>query len=173
MCSNPTAARRAENPKPKWVHQWGLNRCGSCSFFLRFWGPCSCPWGCVVLGRRLATGGAVLVSFGCRCLLAPPRVESYTWPGSNWRPSACEADVIATRPQVPYGNGGESFVLMLFCWGRCLKNNQPLQAPPSANACLFLLAPQRVLANPRAPTHAYLFVNMRLHALLPVATACV
>ena len=24
----------------------------------------------------------------------------YTWPGSNWRPSACEADVIATRPQV-------------------------------------------------------------------------
>ena len=28
-----------------------------------------------------------------------PRKE-YTWPGSNWRPSACEADVIATRPQV-------------------------------------------------------------------------
>ena len=26
--------------------------------------------------------------------------ESYTWPGSNWRPSAREADVIATRPQV-------------------------------------------------------------------------
>ena len=25
----------------------------------------------------------------------------YTWPGSNWRPPACEADVIATRPQVP------------------------------------------------------------------------
>ena len=25
---------------------------------------------------------------------------TYTWPGSNWRPSACEADVIATRPQV-------------------------------------------------------------------------
>ena len=24
----------------------------------------------------------------------------YTLPGSNWRPSACEADVIATRPQV-------------------------------------------------------------------------
>ena len=24
----------------------------------------------------------------------------YTWPGSNWRPSACWADVIATRPQV-------------------------------------------------------------------------
>jgi hypothetical protein len=28
-----------------------------------------------------------------------PTVQ-YTWPGSNWRPSACEADVIATRPQV-------------------------------------------------------------------------
>ena len=26
--------------------------------------------------------------------------DHYTWPGSNWRPSACEADVIATRPQV-------------------------------------------------------------------------
>ena len=26
--------------------------------------------------------------------------SQYTWPGSNWRPSACEADVIATRPQV-------------------------------------------------------------------------
>ena len=26
--------------------------------------------------------------------------RAYTWPGSNWRPSACEADVIATRPQV-------------------------------------------------------------------------
>ena len=26
--------------------------------------------------------------------------QEYTWPGSNWRPSACEADVIATRPQV-------------------------------------------------------------------------
>ena len=27
-------------------------------------------------------------------------VIRYTWPGSNWRPSACGADVIATRPQV-------------------------------------------------------------------------
>ena len=24
----------------------------------------------------------------------------YTWPGSNWRPSACEVDVIATKPQM-------------------------------------------------------------------------
>ena len=28
------------------------------------------------------------------------RTRTYTWPGSNWRPSACWADVIATRPQV-------------------------------------------------------------------------
>ena len=27
--------------------------------------------------------------------------KKYTRPGSNWRPSACEADVIATRPLVP------------------------------------------------------------------------
>ena len=26
--------------------------------------------------------------------------EKYTQPGSNWRPSACQADVIATRPWV-------------------------------------------------------------------------
>ena len=43
------------------------------------------------------------------CQASSPRIHSvfnrwvkslYTWPGSNWRPSACEADVIATRPQV-------------------------------------------------------------------------
>ena len=33
---------------------------------------------------------------GSRCR----STRKYTWPGSNWRPSACEADVIATRPQV-------------------------------------------------------------------------
>ena len=27
----------------------------------------------------------------------------YIWPGSNWRPSACEADIIATRPQMRWG----------------------------------------------------------------------
>ena len=26
--------------------------------------------------------------------------RGYTWPGSSWQPSACGADVIATRPQV-------------------------------------------------------------------------
>ena len=34
-------------------------------------------------------------------LASTSRMEPYTWQGSNWRPSACEADVIATRPQVP------------------------------------------------------------------------
>ena len=29
--------------------------------------------------------------------------RNYTRPGSNWRPSACEADVIATRPQMRWG----------------------------------------------------------------------
>ena len=28
------------------------------------------------------------------------KLLKYTQPGSNWRPSACEADVIATRPWV-------------------------------------------------------------------------
>ena len=49
--------------------------------------------------------------------------SKYTWPGSNWRPSACKADVIATRPQVPacclavlvaiYVSGG---VRLCVCW---------------------------------------------------------
>ena len=33
----------------------------------------------------------------------------YTWPGSSWRPSACEADVIATRPQV---------LMFIMAWAR-------------------------------------------------------
>ena len=32
------------------------------------------------------------------CRICAP--QNYTWPGSSWRPSVCEADVIATRPQV-------------------------------------------------------------------------
>ena len=35
-----------------------------------------------------------------KCIAPPLQIAKYTWPGSNWRPSACEADVIATRPQV-------------------------------------------------------------------------
>ena len=38
-----------------------------------------------------ASAQAVKAQWLCTC---------YTWPGSNWRPSACGADVIATRPQV-------------------------------------------------------------------------
>ena len=38
-----------------------------------------------------ASAQAVKAQWLCTC---------YTWPGSNWRPSACEAGVIATRPQV-------------------------------------------------------------------------
>ena len=43
-------------------------------------------------GRGMATDLPQVCSRVGRC--------TYTWPGSNWRPSACEADVIATRPQV-------------------------------------------------------------------------
>ena len=45
-------------------------------------------------GKRFASR-----SLQRREFLRAPR--QYTWPGSNWRPSACWADVIATRPQVP------------------------------------------------------------------------
>ena len=41
----------------------------------------------------------------CASLRCRARMQKYTWPGSNWRPSACEADVIATRPQVPVQSG--------------------------------------------------------------------
>ena len=39
---------------------------------------------------------------------APRCNGKYTWPGSNWRPSACEADVIATRPQVLLPHTGKA-----------------------------------------------------------------
>ena len=46
--------------------------------------------------------------FHLKCFQKPTKILTisfqnhfkYTWPGSNWRPSACGADVIATRPQV-------------------------------------------------------------------------
>ncbi len=41
-------------------------------------------------------------------------VTKYTWPGSNWRPSACGADVIATRPQVL--RVGARRLVALVCW---------------------------------------------------------
>ena len=39
------------------------------------------------------------------CCLRSWPTRNYTWPGSSWRPSACWADVIATRPQVPTFSG--------------------------------------------------------------------
>ena len=55
-----------------------------------------------------STPGAVILNgtapadlrIPCCRLRCNDRQSTYTWPGSNWRPSACEADVIATRPQV-------------------------------------------------------------------------
>ena len=37
---------------------------------------------------------------GVYCSRAVAEAQTYTWPGSKWRPPACEADVIATRPHV-------------------------------------------------------------------------
>ena len=48
------------------------------------------------LSGRLSTNGAVAKQ---KPQQAKPGAQ-YIWPGSNWRPSACEADVIATRPQM-------------------------------------------------------------------------
>ena len=53
----------------------------------------------------------------CSCFCATFRKIQiiYTWPGSNWRPSACEADVIATRPQVreQYAHSSKSHCLRM------------------------------------------------------------
>ena len=49
----------------------------------------------------------------------------YTWPGSSWRPSACEADIIATRPQV----------LLVQCRPAELKRTRPLPV----TGCMALL----------------------------------
>ena len=42
-------------------------------------------------------------------------LKKYTRPGSNWRPSACEADVIATRPLVPM-LAASGLTRVLLCW---------------------------------------------------------
>ena len=60
-----------------------------------------------------ASAQAVKAQWLCTC---------YTWPGSNWRPSACEADVIATRPQVLVT------VVLLDCYTVCSRG-QP-ETPP-------------------------------------------
>ena len=67
---------------------------------------------------------------GCSFAAAPrAREQKYTQPGSNWRPSACYADVIATRPwvlSVPGSDGGWSckvvgFTMPVF-WRRRLES---------------------------------------------------
>ena len=54
----------------------------------RSWPQCAAHWSGATRAARVAN-----------CARATRNLP-YTWPGSNWRPSACEADVIATRPQV-------------------------------------------------------------------------
>ena len=55
-------------------------------------------------------------------ITARGRTRIYTWPGSNWRPSACWADVIATRPQV------HIFLRAALFSGRCV-HTLPLCQP--------------------------------------------
>ena len=54
----------------------------------------------------------IFVYSGSNC---PPQNKRtrYTWPGSNWRPSARWADVIATRPQVLIDDGAGVACLQL------------------------------------------------------------
>ena len=53
------------------------------------------------------------------CCLRSWPTRNYTWPGSSWRPSACGADVIATRPQVLMievpSTVERHYVKMLYC----------------------------------------------------------
>ena len=49
-----------------------------------------------------------------------PQPKKYTWPGSNWRPSACWADVIATRPQVQVNTKIVIQTLLKFCKRRSM-----------------------------------------------------
>ena len=93
-----------------------------------------------VLPRRAARRLAALR----RCVMCPPYRSGasyklqYTWPGSNWRPSACWADVIATRPQVLIDDGAEAACLQLPAaqqgtrdagWGRDLAGQSSAQSP--------------------------------------------
>ena len=55
-----------------------------------------CAWDSCPRARLSAQG---VTSHGHGHIVTGTTLQ-YTWPGSSWRPSACEADVIATRPQV-------------------------------------------------------------------------
>ena len=58
-------------------------------------------------GRQLDPGRVYLLGLCCPHCHRPlslnahwaTRIQNYTRPGSNWRPSACEADVLATKPR--------------------------------------------------------------------------
>ena len=68
------------------------------------WRPSAC-WADVIATRPQVQVNTTIViqtllKFCQRRSMGPTVKNTYTWPGSNWRPSACEADVIATRPQV-------------------------------------------------------------------------
>ena len=57
-------------------------------------------WICEALGSSLVSSQVAGSDMNVGVCICPSDEQTYTWPGSNWRPSACEADVIATRPQV-------------------------------------------------------------------------
>ena len=70
-------------------------------------GTCMCACACQSLVLYGAHEAHASMSERPRPFALCPKVSpircrgcKYTWPGSNWRPSACEADVIVTRPQV-------------------------------------------------------------------------
>ena len=59
------------------------------------------------------------------------------WPGSNWRPSTCEADIIATRPQVPCClNTSASVIAAVPLPMDCKAQDEPAKLDPSITAFL-------------------------------------
>jgi hypothetical protein len=53
----------------------------------------------------------------CHIRLRRVSEAKYTWPGSSWRPSARDAGVIATRPQVLRSMHSVCLAQMLCCVG--------------------------------------------------------
>ena len=73
-------------------------------------------------------------------------IEIYTWPGSSWRPSAREADVIAARPQVHLVHQNQK-PLNVF---NCNREEEPIEniqsqpgCPPRAEGCSMAPALQK------------------------------
>ncbi len=61
-----------------------------------------------------------------------PKQEKYTRPGSNWRPSACEADIIAATPLVPYSVLTHPCARILVGWAALLDSGGAPRIPPTA-----------------------------------------